>query len=70
MHANLLDLTQIKESVCDSRVQVRSGCFKYCGFLESTRTSFLHEGEEVIQKLLPFGVIVQFIQLKEKTETY
>lgn len=33
-------------------------------------TSFLHEGEEVIQKLLPFGIIVQLIQLKEKTEVY
>lgn len=36
--------------------------------LESTYTSFLHEGEEVIQKLLPFRVIVQFIQLKGKMQ--
>lgn len=39
-------------------------------FIENDLTSFLHEGEKVIQKLLPFGVIVQLVQLKEKTEVH
>lgn len=29
-------------------------------------TSFLHEGEEVVQEVLPLGVAVQLVKLKEK----
>lgn len=54
----------------DARAEMKKQLQPYCGFLESTLTSFLHEGEEVIQKFLPFGVIVEFIQLEEKTEAY
>lgn len=42
--------------------EVQCGWIKMCS-QKNSQTSFLHEGKEVVQKLLPFWVIIQFIQL-------
>lgn len=38
-------------------------CFTLLSSTECALTPLLHEDEEVIQELLPFGVTVQFIEL-------